>query len=194
MARTVRNLHFQTHACCGRQFRQILQRCIGASVRAAFAKTAARIFSTRKPTANGKASSIARSVSRYANSSRARNSSSLSTLFTMGPDLFCKRLDTTNQVASVRPPYGHSSPVLVDESPRTFVNQTGCYLANPFTANAVFRSGISHPRTVQHLTSDVNITPKCVTTRYIPHHLPRSFFLRRHSHRGNTAGPAHRPL
>jgi len=52
-------------------------------------KNAARIFSTIKPTANGKVSSIANSVSRYASSLRARHSSSLSTFTTRPPSYIC---------------------------------------------------------------------------------------------------------
>jgi hypothetical protein len=61
-----------------RQCRYIRHRCPGSSVRAAFAKTAARIFLTKIFTINGKLFSISDSVSRYASSSRALHSSSLS--------------------------------------------------------------------------------------------------------------------
>ena len=61
-----------------RQCRYIRHRCPGSSVRAAFAKTAARIFLTKMFTINGKLFSSSDSVSRYASSSRALHSSSLS--------------------------------------------------------------------------------------------------------------------
>ena len=77
-------------------------------------------------------------------SSGARRSRSISVVHDVPPTCFAYAL-TANQVAPIRSSYRHSCPVLVDECPRTFVNQTGCYLANlsapmPYFASRQYRA------------------------------------------------------